>query len=145
MSIATTRPLTVEDLGSMPSKLRINTMYKHFCEQWDKELEKPAKNRHLVGSLFKAGGAWKLFISGILHCTGELINLIPTYIISILVSDLEKEYLSRIRYQRVIHRFWKSLDVHYHPSPDSLHFSYLHVCLPSGYHECSSYVENHVI
>ena len=94
MSVATKRPLTVDDLGPMPSKLKTDIMYQRFCDQWDKQMEKPTEKRQLVMSLMKAGGAWKLFISGILHCTGELINLIPTYIISILVSDLENEYLS---------------------------------------------------
>lgn len=96
METATKRPLKVDDLGEMPSQLRIKNMYQRFCEQWDKQLEKPMKDRKLIGSLMKAGGAWKLFISGLLHITGELVNLIPTYIINILVSDLEEPHLSML-------------------------------------------------
>ena len=90
---ATKNPLEVDDIGIIPKSATAHKMYDKFESIWSKEREKPEGKRQLVGTILKAGGASKLFLAGILHCIGELVNLIPTYIIDTLVSDLEEPIL----------------------------------------------------
>lgn len=86
----------MDDIGVIPQSVASQKMHNQFESLWSKEREKPEKKRKLVGTILKAGSSAKLILAGVLHCIGELVNLIPTYIIDTLVSDLEEPYLSML-------------------------------------------------
>lgn len=92
---ATKDPLNIDDLGVIPQKVATKNAHATFESYWSEEKKKPEKERKLVTTILKSGGAVGLFLAGILHCIGELVNLVPTYIINTLVSDLEDPFLSR--------------------------------------------------
>ena len=98
---ATKNPLEVDDIGVIPQSATSQKMHDKFESLWSKECEKPEEKRKLVGTILRAGGASKLFLAGILHCIGELVNLVPTYIIDTLVSDLEEPFLSNQHFDRM--------------------------------------------
>lgn len=78
------RPLTLDDLGIPSQKDRASALYQSYEREWEKGKGKRGRKASIMKTIIRATGSCYFW-------TAVLMNFIPTYLLNLLVSDLEQE------------------------------------------------------
>lgn len=84
------RPLTLKDLGKNPEYIKPSHLYSKFMSTWEKRNTDAKGHKSFTTSILRATGLcnWAAII--ILNAISAILSFIPSLILKILVSDLEK-------------------------------------------------------
>ena len=87
--IAKKRPLVEADLGKSSKSVKPGVLYSIFEKEWEKEYEKPIKNRSFFKAIIRATGKAQWFCAVFLNIVAIVLTFVPTLVLNILVRDLE--------------------------------------------------------
>lgn len=85
------RPLALDDLGIPSQKDRASALYQSYEREWEKEKEKRGRKASIMKTIIRATGSCYFWTAVLLNVVSVLMNFIPTYLLNLLVSDLEQE------------------------------------------------------
>lgn len=84
------RPLTLEDLGIPAQQDRASALYEAYDREWTEEKRRGSK-ASIMRTIIRATGSCYFWTAVLLNIVSVLMNFIPTYLLNLLVSDLEQE------------------------------------------------------
>ena len=85
------RPLTLDDLGIPSQKDRASALYQSYEREWEKEKGKRGRKASIMKTIIRATGSCYFWTAILMNIVSVLMNFIPTYLLNLLVSDLEQE------------------------------------------------------
>ena len=86
------RPLTLEDLGIPAQQDRASVLYEAYDREWTEEKKRRGNKASIMRTIIRATGSCYFFWTAVLlNVVSVLMNFIPTYLLNLLVSDLEQE------------------------------------------------------
>lgn len=84
------RPLTLKDLGKNPEYIKPSHLYSKFMSTWEKRNTDAKGHKSFTTSILRATGIFNWVVIIILNAISAILSFIPSLILKILVSDLEK-------------------------------------------------------
>ena len=85
------RPLTLEDLGIPAQQDRASVLYEAYDREWTEEKKRRGNKASIMRTTIRATGSCYFWTAVLLNVVSVLMNFIPTYLLNLLVSDLEQE------------------------------------------------------
>lgn len=85
------RPLSLVDLGIPSQKDKAASLYDSYGREWEKEKATKKRKPSIMRTIIRATGSCYFWTAVLLNIVSVIMNFIPTYLLNLLVSDLEQE------------------------------------------------------
>ena len=85
------RPLVLEDLGVPAQQDRASVLYQAYDREWTEEKKRRGSKASIMRTIIRATGSCYFWTAVLLNIVSVLMNFVPTYLLNLLVSDLEQE------------------------------------------------------
>ena len=82
------------DLGYSAVTMKPRDLYAKFEVEWEKEMKRPPKHRNLISAIIRAIGLGYWSVAMILNVVAIFLAFVPTIILNLFVSEIERDEVS---------------------------------------------------
>ena len=81
-------------MGYSSVKMKPKDLYAKFEVEWNKEMKKPPERRRLISAILRANGLGYWSVAMILNVVAIFLAFVPTIILNLFVSEIERDEVS---------------------------------------------------